>query len=308
MTIKLLKEKSKRNLKGNKFQAALGTLIYLLIAIAIGSMSVLSAAIDKHYISFLIFCVSILVFAFIQPGYRSMFLNTSRNSKININDMFNKGFLYKKSLLIQIIIAIIESCLYISILLLTIYLYTKTLPNSFLYLSDRIMVVGNTSLSEILNVIPYVAGPLTLITIILLLTYSMPYYFLLDNPSFDSIKCFRASRKMMKHNKFKLLRLYLSFILWFILGSLTLGLAYLWIIPYINVTVANFYDVLKGTYVDQNSKVINNNFNNIMFNDTAAKAPRENTEVLDGYNKSLQIQKETQSNVQVEEFDIQDIK
>ena len=307
MTIKLLKEKTKRNLKGNKVPAAIAVLIYIIIALTISSISFFALQINKYYITLLAFTFSLFVFAFIQPGYRSLFLNASRNSKINIGEMFNKGFLYKKSLVIQIIIGIIELCLYLSLVLLSFYLYTKTLPAHFSYISERLIIIGNVSLSKILLILPYVTIPLILIMLVLLLTYSMPYYFLLDNPTFSSIKCFRASRKMMKHNKFKLFRLYLSFILWFILGFITFGIAYLWIMPYLNVTIANFYDILKGTYIDQNSKVINNNFNNIMFSDSADAIRKENNDVLDSYNKALEVQKQKDANTPVEEFDIQDM-
>jgi len=50
---------------------------------------------------------------------------------------------------------------------------------------------------------------------------------------------------MMKGYKGKLFTLYLSFIGWFILGSLTLGIAYFWIYPYFELSVANFYENLK---------------------------------------------------------------
>lgn len=53
-----------------------------------------------------------------------------------------------------------------------------------------------------------------------------------------------ASRKMMKGHKMELFVLDLSFILWYILGALTLGIGYLWISPYINTTKAAFYKKL----------------------------------------------------------------
>ncbi|MEI3508224.1 MAG: DUF975 family protein [Bacilli bacterium] len=43
--------------------------------------------------------------------------------------------------------------------------------------------------------------------------------------------------------------LFLSFIGWIVLGIFTLGLLYLWLVPYMLVTMANFYDMIKKEYV-----------------------------------------------------------
>lgn len=57
----------------------------------------------------------------------------------------------------------------------------------------------------------------------------------------------RKSKELMKGHRFEYFVLGLSFLGWEILGLLTLGILYLWLIPYIQVTTANFYNKLLET-------------------------------------------------------------
>lgn len=75
--------------------------------------------------------------------------------------------------------------------------------------------------------------------------YAMTYYIVLDNPDIDPLEAIRKSKEMMNGHKFELFTLHLSFLGWAILGIFTLGILYFWLIPYIDVTIANFYDSLK---------------------------------------------------------------
>jgi uncharacterized membrane protein len=77
--------------------------------------------------------------------------------------------------------------------------------------------------------------------------YSMAYYILYDNPGMSVFEALKKSQAMMHGYKGKLFLLYLSFIGWYFLGSLTLGIAYFWIYPYIGLSIANFYENLKRT-------------------------------------------------------------
>jgi uncharacterized membrane protein len=76
-------------------------------------------------------------------------------------------------------------------------------------------------------------------------SYSMAFYILRDNPGIGSVEAITRSRKMMVGYKGKLFRLHLSFIGWYLLCFLSLGIGFLWLYPYINLSVANFYENLK---------------------------------------------------------------
>jgi len=77
------------------------------------------------------------------------------------------------------------------------------------------------------------------------LSYSMAFFILRDNPKIKATEAITRSRKMMKGYKGKLFFLYLSFIGWGILCCLSLGIGFLWLVPYINLSVVNFYEGLK---------------------------------------------------------------
>ncbi|MFW5960726.1 MAG: DUF975 family protein [Chitinivibrionales bacterium] len=79
------------------------------------------------------------------------------------------------------------------------------------------------------------------------LAYSMTFYILADNPEMKPLQAIEESRKMMDGNKLDLFILFLTFIGWYLLGVITLGLGFLWVIPYQNASLAHFYlEVNKG--------------------------------------------------------------
>lgn len=79
--------------------------------------------------------------------------------------------------------------------------------------------------------------------------YSMSMYVLADNKGKGALECINESKEMTKGHKWELFVLDLSFIGWYILGSITFGIAYIWIYPYIQTTIANVYYSLKPAVV-----------------------------------------------------------
>ena len=75
--------------------------------------------------------------------------------------------------------------------------------------------------------------------------YSMAFFIMYDDPQIKPLDALKKSEIMMKGYKMKLFTLHLSFIGWFLLGALTLGIASFWISPYFELSVANFYENLK---------------------------------------------------------------
>jgi uncharacterized membrane protein len=76
--------------------------------------------------------------------------------------------------------------------------------------------------------------------------YSMAFYIMHDNPGIKPLEALKRSQIMMKGYKFKLFLLEISFIGWMFLCSIfTLGIGYLWLYPYISLSIANFYENLK---------------------------------------------------------------
>lgn len=78
------------------------------------------------------------------------------------------------------------------------------------------------------------------------LTYSLIYYFLVDNDSMGVSDAFCLSREHMKGNRCRLLYIAFSFIGMALLGLLSFGIGFLWIYPYISQTIAVFYRNIIG--------------------------------------------------------------
>jgi uncharacterized membrane protein len=82
--------------------------------------------------------------------------------------------------------------------------------------------------------------------IIAALGYSMTFYILADDPLIKPQDALKKSKSMMYGHKEKLFYLCLRFLLLAILCILTLGIGFLWLVPYVHVTMAKFYDDVKG--------------------------------------------------------------
>lgn len=87
-------------------------------------------------------------------------------------------------------------------------------------------------------------------------SYSQSYFIYKDLATHKDVRTMGAtsfiseSRNLMKGHKARLFWLDISFIGWYLLGFLTLGIGLLWINPYVQATKAAFYDDLaKGKFL-----------------------------------------------------------
>lgn len=84
------------------------------------------------------------------------------------------------------------------------------------------------------------------VTVALKLFYGQAYYLLHDFPQYSAQELLAMSRRLMTGNKRRLFFLYISFIPFALPGILSCGIALMWVIPYMNATMAEFYlDIVK---------------------------------------------------------------
>lgn len=81
--------------------------------------------------------------------------------------------------------------------------------------------------------------------IIKMYAYSMAPYILADNPELTAREALSRSKQIMNGHKFDLFVLQLSFFWWYMLAVITLGIGYIYVVPYVNSTTANFYNSIK---------------------------------------------------------------
>ncbi|WP_164966384.1 DUF975 family protein [Companilactobacillus metriopterae] len=173
-------------------------------------------------IIFILICVVnfiIVTIGMMLVSYGVMFtlLGWLRGEKINMDSVFNSGFsgFSPKYVKGNIIIGI-ESSLYF-------------------YLWSLLLVVPG---------------------IIKMISYSQAIYLYKDYIDEGNKKEYNfgdfitESRKLMDGHKWEYFVLQLSFLGWFLLSILTLGIGFIWLTPYINATNANFYDNLKSKKIN----------------------------------------------------------
>jgi len=112
--------------------------------------------------------------------------------------------------------------------------FNNNLSNSIL---AYLLVVAFALIGFVLLIIPGV---------IVALALSQTWFILAENPSMDSYDAIMRSRKMMDGFKFKLFKIQLRLLGLGLLCLLTLGIGFLWLIPYQNVVCAKFYEEVKA--------------------------------------------------------------
>ena len=82
--------------------------------------------------------------------------------------------------------------------------------------------------------------------IIAAISYSQTIYIMLDNPNISPAEAISTSKRLMRGHKFEYFVLQFSFLGWAYLAIFTLGLLGIWLNPYMQVTMANYYNALIG--------------------------------------------------------------
>ena len=87
--------------------------------------------------------------------------------------------------------------------------------------------------------------------IIAALRYSQAFYVLAENPDMSIRDCVIESKLLMKGHLWEFIILGLSFILWILLALITFGIGYLYVVPYMQITMAGYYLSLKPAPYEQ---------------------------------------------------------
>jgi len=107
-------------------------------------------------------------------------------------------------------------------------------------------IFAKTFIAYILIVMFTILWALLLIVpgIIAAISYSMTFYIMADNGEMSGQDAIRKSKELMDGNKYRYFCLVCRFLGWFLLGILSLGIGFLWIVPYFMASNAGFYETL----------------------------------------------------------------
>lgn len=84
-----------------------------------------------------------------------------------------------------------------------------------------------------------------------LFSYALMYFVRVDHPDWGAKQCLAESKRLMEGNRWRLFCLLLSFLGWFLLGVVTFGIAFFVVMPYLNVSLAAFYEDLLDHDIKQ---------------------------------------------------------
>lgn len=107
------------------------------------------------------------------------------------------------------------------------------------YVAPYVIQGGNAYADMTIATFLLLAG--NLLYLFIRLKYALVYYLAIDFPNYSVRRLYGLSNEIMKGHKKKLFLIGLSFLPLMLLCMLSLGIGFLWIIPYIYATEANFY-------------------------------------------------------------------
>lgn len=175
-------------------------------------------------LNFLIsFVISVLAGLF-TSGTCYLYLKIACGRPVMISDVFYGFKLFpNKALLIQLYRSIL---IYLAMLPMTVF--------SFLLGRDP----QNAVLMLLYSIFFVIYG---IAFVMISLIYSQAFFLLHDFPNYSVKELLSMSRKLMKGSKGRLFYMMAGFLPLMLLGLLSCGIAYLWLLPYINTSCTEFF-------------------------------------------------------------------
>ncbi len=215
----------------------------LSIGVSLVSLAIL---IILAFIPILGSIVTLIVLGPLLVGLSKYFISLTRNEEVSFNMLFegfsNQNFarsfvaylLFIIFLFLWSLIFIIPFAILIVVYVVNSGLITGDMSNLYSLLNDTSFIIF--ILLSYLLLIP---------AIIAAFSYSMTFFILADEPEISGLDAIKKSIQIMKGNKGKLFLLYIIFVILATLCVLTLGIAYLWLIPFAGAVAAAFYNSIK---------------------------------------------------------------
>lgn len=244
-----LKALAREQLLG-KYAMAIGMYcIVFSISFVISIISSFAIDTSTTYGFFVNYAVSViisLIFSVFSVGFCFFYLNICKNRFYSINDLFY-GFKNHpdKAILASLFILIVS--------------VLSAIPFGICL---RLYIVGSD-----LIFIPLIAVCAIIYIVLstyISLTYSMVFYIIAEKKDYTCKEALSMSRTIMSGHRLQLLYLNISFIGWIILGMLSMGFAFFWIIPYMVATQTYFYlDLTESASSDISADAASNPYSHL---------------------------------------------
>ena len=107
--------------------------------------------------------------------------------------------------------------------------------------------------------------------IILSFAFSMTFWILVEDKQIGPHDALKKSYNMMKGNKWKFCCLTFRFFGWMLLSILTLGIGFLWLLPYLYVSSGNFYNDISKNDLEEIKKDLDDLKEEVVRSDSSIK-------------------------------------
>ena len=238
--IKAIKAKARGNMLGN-YSPIIGAtvLVYIIVYLVSGLLSPMIMY-NPGPIQYAIYYVASFIITWLAEfffvGISAMHLSAARGKKFTFAMLVypvKNGT--NRFLAVTFVLSIISFVASIS----SAFMMDKT--QIMMYSTDYQEIMDASMQVVALSIVSII---ISIICLVLMLALALSVYLLIDNPDMSAKEAMTSSMRYMKGNKIRLFLLSLSFIGLALLGILTLGLAYLWLIPYMEQSMVVFYEVV----------------------------------------------------------------
>lgn len=184
--------------------------------------------------------LSILLVPLLIPGLCAFTLKLIRGAKPEITDLVSTYKNYLNALVTYVLFAVIIAVWTFLIVVPCVFFIHLLFAEIFLEIFISPVLTAYALLMTVCSLL------LVIPAVIFYYMFSQIFYLLADNPQIGAVEVLKKSAEMMKGYKWKLFCLHLSFIGWYLLGIVTLGIAFIWVGPYIKTANTIFYENLKS--------------------------------------------------------------
>lgn len=240
MVLSDIRKSARESLNGKWGKGVLITLIFMAFEFVLGFIS--SLVEDIAFLGFIFNIATIVISIPISFGIIISFMKLKRGEDVQCYEFFTLGFSnFARSwkiagnMLLKMWLPIL---LYVLATFALVFAITFGMVASAMAKSSIFVIIAS-----ILGIALFIASFVYLF--ITALSYSLSYMIAFDNETMEGKEVVEESKKLMTGNRGRLVLLQLSFIGWAILSIFTLYIGLLWLVPYIQVAVICFYEVLK---------------------------------------------------------------
>lgn len=245
-----IRKQARTNLQGKWSTVVLISLIYMAVSFVISSAS--------NFVPFLGVALLIITVP-LQYGLIYSFIKIYRNEEYSYGDLFTSAFnnfakVWKVvgnqllKLIVPIILVAVSVFILIGGLVFTVIATNTSSDSSTIF----------TILAGIFLIVGYIAYIASLIYLFVKdLLYVLSYYIMHDNPNMTAKQIVEESERIMNGQRKSYFGLELSFFGWVLLAMLTFGIGIIFLMPYMQISIAIFYEDRIGKLNEGN--IQNNN-------------------------------------------------